>query len=517
MIETEVAVSDEAERAELEEVRLERDLYLRLLETGSQTQVEPFLEKALSLIVEVSGARQGFLELHDPEAGDDEPGWSIARGLSDAEVEGVRAHISRGIIAEALSSGRIVDTPSAMLDPRFGSRASVRAAHIEAVLCVPIGSDPPRGALYLQGRGERGPFSARDRARCEVFARHLAPLADNLLLRRRTEQAEDPTHELRSRLALDGVVGRSPALAAVLQEVALVAPLDVSVLLTGDSGTGKSQIARIIHDNGPRASHALVELNCAALPEALLESELFGALPGSHSTATRRIPGKLEAAEGGTLFLDEVGELAATAQSKLLQLLQSREYYPLGAAHPSRADVRVIAATNADLETAVAEGRFREDLFYRLQVLPVRVPTLRERRSDVPWLARHFAERACERHGLPRVELSSGALRAVEAAEWPGNVRQLEHAIEAAVIRATGQGGSQVDRRDVFPKAAAADPDAGEGASFQEATRDFQRELLSRTLEEHGWNVAAAARHLDLARSHVYNLIRAFGLERSTG
>jgi Nif-specific regulatory protein len=253
------------------------------------------------------------------------------------------------------------------------------------------------------------------------------------------------------------------------------------------------------------------------MPEALLESELFGALPGSHSTATRRIPGKLEAAEGGTLFLDEVGELAATAQSKLLQLLQSREYYPLGAAHPSRADVRVIAATNADLETAVAEGRFREDLFYRLQVLPVRVPTLRERRSDVPWLARHFAERACERHGLPRVELSSGALRAVEAAEWPGNVRQLEHAIEAAVIRATGQGGSQVDRRDVFPKAAAADPDAGEGASFQEATRDFQRELLSRTLEEHGWNVAAAARHLDLARSHVYNLIRAFGLERSTG
>src|SRR5262249_38798251 len=156
------------------------------------------------------------------------------------------------------------------------------------------------------------------------------------------------------------VVGRSPALAAVLHQAALLAPLDVHVLLTGETGTGKSQIARIIHDNGPRSRLPFVALNCAALPETLLESELFGALPGAHSTAARKIDGKVAAVEGGTLFLDEIGELAPPAQAKLLHLLQAKEYYPLGGTKPLRANVRVMAATNADLREAVAEHRFRE-------------------------------------------------------------------------------------------------------------------------------------------------------------
>jgi Nif-specific regulatory protein len=303
-------------------------------------------------------------------------------------------NLSRGIIAEAMATGQIIDTPSAMLDERFSSRQSVRMAQIQAVLCVPIEGDPSIGVLYLQGRDERGPFTAEDRACSQIFARHFGPLGTNLLLRSRLTDRADHTRKFRETYKLEGIVGRSPALAALLREVALVIPLDVNVLLLGESGTGKSQLAHVIHENGPRAAQPFVEVNSAALPEGLVESELFGARSGSHSTADRHIPGKVAAAEHGTLFLDEVGALSQVAQGKLLQLLQSKIYYPLGATEPSTADIRLIAATNTDLETAVAQGHFREDLFYRLQVLPIRVPSLAERRSDIAELVQHFRDMA---------------------------------------------------------------------------------------------------------------------------
>src|SRR5205809_55738 len=307
---------------ELARVQRERDLYRRLLDLGRHDEPEPFLREALGLIVEVTGARQGYVELHDDDH-TGTPRWSLAHGFTAEQLASVRAALSRGIIAEALATGKTIVTPSALLDERFRERESVR-------------------------------------------------------------------------------IGRSAALATALQHVALVAPLDVHVLLSGETGTGKSQLARVIHDNGPRAAHPFVTLNCAALPETLIESELFGALPGAHSTATRRIEGKVESAERGTLFLDEIGELSPAAQAKLLHLLHAKEYYPLGGTRPLRANVRVIAATNTDLQQAVAEGRFREDLFYRLQVLPVRVPSLAERREDIPLLAAFFCAQACQRHGLAR-------------------------------------------------------------------------------------------------------------------
>ncbi|MDJ0853416.1 MAG: sigma 54-interacting transcriptional regulator [Myxococcota bacterium] len=497
---------------ELDRVRLERDLYLRLLELANRTEVEPFLEEALALVVEISGAQQGYLELH--RAGeDDEQGWSLAHGFSGWEIEELRSRISRGIIAEALATGEIVETASAMRDPRFLDRASVQDAKIEAVLCAPIGSDPPLGVLYLGGGQHASRFPEEESARAKLFARHLAPLAESLVRRHQTRDAQDPTASLRRKLRAEGLIGRSPALAATLREVSLVAPIDVTVLLLGESGTGKSQIARIIHDSGARAGGPMVELNCAALPETLVESELFGAHAGGHSTATAPVIGKVAAAEGGTLLLDEIGEVPLGAQAKLLQLLQTRQYYPLGASRPETADVRVIATTNADLEAAVRGKAFREDLYYRLAVLPVRVPTLAERAGDVPELARHFCARAVEQHGLPRVELSLAALRAVEAAEWPGNVRQLQHAIEAGAIRAAGVGASRVERQHVFPNEAVTDlPE--EAPTLQAATRRFQAKLVQKVLEEAGWNVSEAARRLDVARSHIYKLISAFGLER---
>jgi len=358
------------------------------------------------------------------------------------------------------------------------------------------------------------PFTPEARESAEAFAKQLDRLAGRLLASLRSAPFDDPTRAYRERVRADALVGRSDALAALLEDICNLTPIDIGILLTGDSGTGKSLVARIIHDNGPRQAEPFVEVNCAAVPEALVESELFGAMPGAHSTAMRRIVGKVEAAERGTLFLDEVSELHTTAQSKLLQLLQSKTYYPLGASEPRRANVRIIAATNSDLQAAVAEGRFREDLYYRLHVLPVRVPSLAERVGDVPLLARHFVEVASQNYGFAALPFSPSALRSIETAEWPGNVRQLEHAVEAAVIRANGERATQIERSHVFPKRMRPEQDAPQPLTFQEATRSFQRDLLARTLDEVGWNISKAADRLDIARSHVYTLIRAFGLTR---
>jgi Nif-specific regulatory protein len=488
-------------------VTRERDLYRRLLELAEHEAPGPFVEDALALVVEVTGARQGYLEIQDAGG---EPRWWTSVGLSDEELAGARRRISRGIIAEALATGRTVLTPSAFLDDRFSSQDSVRDTHIEAVCCAPIG-EPACGVLYLQHTSEPGAFDESVRGQVELVTRHLGPTLERVLARQAPASGTDPTAEFRRRLPLESVVGCSPALADVLQQVALAAPLDVTLLLTGESGTGKTHMARVIHQAGPRAGGPFVELSCANQPDALLESELFGAEQGAHSTATRRTPGKIAAAQRGTLFLDEIGELSARAQAKLLQLLHAKTFFPLGATEPTYADVRVITASNTDLKEAVRQRRFREDLLYRLTVLPVRMPSLSERREDVPLLADHLAAAACERHHLGAVRLSPNARHAAAAADWPGNVRELANAVEAAVIRAAGTGATQVEPAHLFP---GAPPGPTAAMTFHEATRRFQAELLAKALADHDWNVSQTARDLDLTRAHVHNLIRAFGLTR---
>jgi Nif-specific regulatory protein len=493
---------------ESDQVRKERDLYRGLLNLNFAGDPHLFLRDALELIVGVMGAAQGYLELFTPDDADST--WRYSFGFSEQQADEVRNLVSHGIIAEAVATERVIFTPSALLDPRFRDRESVQRSRIDIVLCAPIGRDPPCGVVYLQGGAGLAVPEANQWL--SLFTEHLAPLREHLVLRRQN-RVDKELAALRERLKASAFVGKSPALANHLLEIEHLAPLEVSLLITGETGTGKTEIARLIHANSARASQPFVDVNCAALPESLVESELFGAMPGAHSTASRKVEGKVAAARGGTLLLDEIGDLPLSAQAKLLQLLQSKEYYPLGASRPVAADVRVIAATHVDLQQAVEEKRFREDLYYRLEVMTVRAPSLAERAEDKALLAAHFAAQASRAHKLPQLALSPAAIRAIESAEWPGNIRQLANKLESATIRAARQRATQIEVHHVFPREADA-PVAAPTRTFQEETRRFQGDLVKRVLESNGWNVTATARELDLTRAHLYNLINAFGLRR---
>ncbi len=498
--------------SEIDRLRLERDLFRRLLALGERDDLRPFLEDALALIVEVTGARKGYLELSARGRADAPPFW-IAEGFTDDELAAARREISTNIIAQALATGRTISTASALDDPRFRGQESVQMARIQAVLCAPVAAPGSAaiGVVYLQGRDAPGPFPEDDRAHAEVFARHLGPLADRLLSREIEPEGVDHTREVRAKIAAEGIAGTSRALAEVLRQVAVAAPVPVAVLITGESGTGKTALARALHESSPRAKGPFVELNCAALPEALFESELFGAEKGAHSTATRRIEGKIDAARGGTLFLDEVGEIPLALQSKLLMFLQSRRYYRLGGTTPIEADVRVVAATNAQLEERVREKKFREDLYYRLNVLEVRVPPLRDRREDIGPIAEAIVRALDKAHDRP-LPLSRAGRVALGEGAWPGNVRQLENALQRGWAVALSEGASVIEPRHLFPERAG--ESEAEAQGYEEAMRRYQARFLREALEQGGWNVSETARRIGLARSHLNDLIKAHGLSR---
>jgi len=486
---------------------LERDIYRKLLELRGGTEPRALVGAILELLVAATEAQRGYFELY-PSRDDLHPRWTISHGCSPDEEAQIRAATSRGIVAAALTSGVTLHVPYASLDDRFAALPSVRDQRLEAVVCVPLGSIGG-GVLYLEGRRGGGPFTEDDVHLAENVAKHLWPSLDQLA-RVAQLREHDPTRPFRKRLRLDGVIGRSTTLARVFEQVEPYAPLDVTLLITGPTGTGKTQMAHAIHANSQRRTGPFVELNCAAIPEGLIESELFGVMPGAFPGA-RRTPGKVEAAEGGTLFLDEILEIPLTAQGKLLQLLQSRQFHALASNKLTTANVRLIAATHADLAAMVAARRFREDLYYRINVVSLRMPALAERTEDIGLLVDELIVRIAREHHLAPLPASEQLRRSMETREWPGNIRQLRSTIEGALIRANADGSPQVEVRHLQQGA----PSPDQPTTFHEATRSYQRELLRRELVAQNWNVASVAMRLDLTRSHVYNLIHQLDLRHN--
>jgi len=323
----------------------------------------------------------------------------------------------------------------------------------------------------------------------------------------------------------ENMIGRSRAMMSVFKAIEKVAPTDVTVLVRGESGTGKELVARAIHFRSPRARRPFIAVNCAAFARELVESELFGHERGAFTGAIARREGKFEAADGGTLFLDEIGDMPLETQAKLLRVLQERQFERVGGNQPLTVDVRIIAATNQDLEARVVQGRFREDLYYRVKVVEIRVPPLRERREDIPQMVQHFIRDACHRFGLPEKQLAPAAMRACVEAPWRGNARALKSTLEQAVILSSA---TEISADELFSgsspdgvQAPAAKPYA-EGAivaTFREAKEKFveqwERDFFLGALRATGGNISRAAERAGMYRQSFQQKMRELGISPS--
>ncbi len=313
----------------------------------------------------------------------------------------------------------------------------------------------------------------------------------------------------------DDMVGAAPAMKRLRDTIEKAAPTPATVLITGESGTGKELVARALHRASPRRDRPFVQVNCAAIPDELIESELFGHEKGSFTGAMRKQMGKFVAADGGTIFLDEIGDMSARTQAKVLRALQNGEVEPVGAASSIRVDVRVVAATHQDLEEEIAEGNFREDLYYRLNVIPIRTPPLRERLDDVPHLVDYFVRRYAEANNYRPKDFAPEALEYLGTLPWKGNVRELKNLVERLLILSPRP---VIEKKDVIASAGGAQPEVSESLLAVKSLREFrdlaERLFLVHKLEEHGWNVTRTAQSVETPRSNLYKKMEQYDIRR---
>jgi len=314
----------------------------------------------------------------------------------------------------------------------------------------------------------------------------------------------------------DVILGEGGRIKEVLAIIDQVAPTDARVLITGENGVGKELVAKALHRKSRRAEKPLIEVNCAAIPNELIESELFGHEKGSFTGATNQRVGKFEAADGGTLFLDEIGDMALTAQAKVLRALEDSKVERVGGSKPIEVDVRVIAATNKNLADAIKQGKFRDDLYHRLNVIPIAVPPLRERREDIPLLVRSFADEICKRNGMAPKIFSDDAMARLRGMDWGGNVRELRNIVERLVIMCPAPliGPDQIGRMGESSTRSESDDLLSVGGTFQEFKDRSEAAFIKKRLGEFNWNISRTAEALDIQRSHLYNKMKKFGLGR---
>ncbi len=488
---------------------------------GATLNLQEVFSQILNIFQIHLGMSRGTITLLSPRTGRLE--IQAAHGMTLEEVERGKYLVGEGITGKVLQTGEAAVVPQIEKEPLFlnrtGSRDRLEKRDI-SFLCVPIKNGAtPYGTLSVDRLFSEEIAFEEDVRLLSIVASMIAQgikiqemvnkektdlLTENLNLKER----------LRERYSLYNIVGTNNKMAEVFQMIERVAGTDVTVLIRGESGTGKELVANAIHFSSPRAAKPFLKLNCAALPEPLIESELFGHERGAFTGATEQSIGRFERADGGTLFLDEIGTLNYTAQAKLLRILQEREFERIGGRKVIRVDVRILAATSKDLETAINDGGFREDLYYRLNVFPIFIPPLRERKTDILLLTDHFAEKYSRKHKRPVRRISTPAIDMLMQYHWPGNVRELENCIERAVLLCT----DRVIHSHHLPPTLQTGERSGTVPflSLDESVKSFERELIVDALKNSRGNMAEAARLLKSTERVVSYRIKKLGVKPKT-
>ncbi len=463
---------------------------------------DDFYRLLLELAMQTVGAENASILMVDEKTGN--LGFYLASGDQSQKLKGVDIPAGMGIAGAAVETGEPVVSNNVNTDERWFSLASEKTnLDVKAIVCYPINlNGKVIGVLELLDKEDGGRFDDDDVETLGHFANMLS-MAFGVI--RGKEYLSDEFDKLKEEYRHGyTIVGESSTLRQCIYQAQRVANSKASVLISGESGTGKELFAHLIHDHSPRQSKPFISISCGALPASILERELFGHEKGAFTGADSRKIGLFEAADGGTLFLDEIGEMPLDMQVKLLRVLQEESFLRLGGTQSIQVDVRMISATNRDLDQMVHEGTFRQDLFYRINVINLHLPPLRERPEDIPDLVHYFIQKHTP-PGQPKPKLAKGLLQHMKGYSWPGNIRHLENAVERAIVL-QDSGELTVDS---FPFESSESPiEINVGASLKEASDAFRRSFITNTLKSTGGNRTKAAKILDVQRSYLSRLIK---------
>jgi len=455
------------------------------------------LDELMDAVVDLTGAAKGFLVLFEEEA----PVIKVARNVHRENMDTAVAELSDSIVARVVETKKPLIVSDAQNDDKFAKAESVINLRLSSVMCVPLlERGKLLGLIYVGNDSVAGLFETSTLELLNIFSSQASLLLQNALLVDDLKMRATSLCEELEQQRFGEIIGSSPSMMEVFHRVEKVAGTDVSVLIGGETGTGKELIAREIHRRSQRARGPFVTVNCGAIPESLMESEFFGHVRGAFTGAVANKAGKFQAADGGTIFLDEIGEMPLSLQVKLLRVLQEHQIVRVGATKPENLNIRIIAATNRDLEEEVKAGRFREDLFYRLNVVHVDLPALAQRGDDLVLIAKYLLNRYAEEFGSKAKGFTPNAVIAMKKHTWPGNVRELENRLKKAVILSDGN--------MIGPK----DLDLGEGTLPQiqplaEAREEFQRKYILDVLAQNNGNRTKTARDLDVDPRTIYRYL----------
>lgn len=438
--------------------------------------------------------------------------FKVATGEKKEEVRNFEVNLGQGIAGYVAEKGEPLLIPDVRKDARWYKKISESIGfETRSIACVPMKlNGDVIGVVEIIDKEDGSPIRREDMKLLTVFA-DLASMA--ISNARKIDKVKKENKNLREELGSKyRLIGESEKLKNIISDAYKVANSKSSTLILGESGTGKELLARLIHHAGPRKNGPMIIINCAALPETLLEAELFGHEKGAFTGALSKKIGKFELADGGTLFLDEIGEMNPTMQAKLLGVLQEGVFYRVGGNTPITVDVRIISATNRDIKEVVANGSFREDLYFRLNVVQIHMPSLRERKGDIPRLADHFLDLFKHEKGLPELTISKKAMNKIVEYEWPGNVRELRNAVERAVVMGNGQ--------EILPEdlpisgVKMIQPGAEVGLTLRAAVDNFKKEFIAANLNHTGGNRSKAATTMGIQRTYLSRLIAKYGLQQ---